>query len=118
MRMTVSLLAATVVHGALFGVAAIVLSRGSAPIVVPTPVEVEVVAARPDPIADTAPAATTAHPEPAPVRSRIIRRPREVALVGAPTPAPTDSAAVVDAPSAPAATTPVSSPAAATLSAS
>jgi protein TonB len=119
MRMTVSLLAATVVHGALFGVAAIVLSRGSAPIVVPTPVEVEVVAARPDPIADTAPAATTArNPEPAPVRSRIIRRPREVALVGAPTPAPTASAAVVDAPSAPAATTPVSSPAAAATGAS
>ena len=115
MRLTLSVLAATAVHGALFGVAAIVLSHGSAEaVVVPTPVEVEVVAPRPDPIAATSPASAAAvparTPDPAPARPRIARRSREMALVGSPpAAASTDSAAVVDAPRAPAATQSVSS---------
>ena len=115
MRLTLSVLAATVVHGALFGVAAIVLSHGPAEaVVVPMPVEVEVVAPRPDPIADTRPvsaaAASSRNPEPAAARPRLVRRSREVALVGGPPPsASTASPAVVDAPSAPVATQAVSS---------
>ena len=117
MRLTLSLLAAIAVHGALFGVAAVVLSRGPAPDVVPIPVEVEVVAARPDPIADTSPAlgaaAPSRNPEPAPARPRLLRRSREVALLDNRTPpsAPTDSVAAIEAPATPAASR---SPAAAT----
>ena len=123
MRLTLSLMAAIVVHGALFGVAAVVLSQEPTPAVVPIPVEVEVVAARPDPIADTSSASATAAParnlESTPVRPRVLRRSREVALVGNP-PSPlasTDSSAVVEARSGPAATPSVSpSPAASTAS--
>jgi protein TonB len=116
MRLTLSFLAATAVHGALFGVASLVISHGPAADVVPVPVEIEVVTPRPDPIADTSPAHATAapsrNPEPAPVRPRIIRPSREIALVGGPTPTPTsaltDSSAVVDSRSVPAATPSVS----------
>ena len=102
MRMTLSLLAATAVHGALFGVAAIVLSHGPPPAVVPIPVEVEVVAPRPDPIADTSVASGAATPSrnPEPARPRVLRRSRTVALVGNPesTPVRTDPSAASDAP--------------------
>jgi protein TonB len=120
--MTLSLVAATAVHGALFGVAAVVLSlsHGAVPAVVPTPVEIEVVAARPDPIADTSRAAATAapsrSPEPAPARPRVVRHPREVALAvdpalpspPSPLSASTESAPVVDGPPVAAATPSVS----------
>ncbi len=104
MRLTLSVLAATVVHGALFGVAAVVLSHGSAPDVVPTPVEVEVVAPRPAPIADPVPASVTAAPSPkpewAPGRPRIARRSREMAFVSSSRPSPplAEPSAVADAP--------------------
>ena len=54
MRLTISLLAAIGLHGALFGVAAVFLSHAPAKDRRPTPVEleVEVIAARPDPIAE------------------------------------------------------------------
>jgi len=98
MRLTLSLLAATAVHGAVFGVAALVLSHRPAEVVAPVPVEVEVVAARPDPIADPAPAFAPAGPS----RSQEPAPARDVALVGNPTrpSAPADSPAAVDAPAA------------------
>jgi protein TonB len=122
MRLTLSLLAATAVHGAVFGVAAIVLSHRPAEVVAPVPVEVEVVAARPDPIADPSPALAPAGPsrsqEPAPARPRIVRRARDMALVGNPTrpSAPADSSAIVDAPAAAAVPPAVPPSAAATAS--
>lgn len=102
--MTLSLLAATAVHGAVFGVAAIVLSHGPAPDVVPIPVEVEVVAPRPEPIADRVSASVTAAPSPkpdsAPGKPRIARRSREMAFVSNSTPSPplAEPSAVADAP--------------------
>ncbi len=86
MRLTLSLLAAAALHGVAFGVAAVVLSHAPAKDVVPVPVEleVEVVAARPDPIADTSAASLSAapprSPEPVPDSPRL-RRSRAVALV-------------------------------------
>jgi periplasmic protein TonB len=107
MRMTLSLLAATALHGVVFGVAAAVLSHAPAK-VVPAPVvlEVEVLPAKPDPIAETSAASAMAgsspQVEPAAVRPHTARRSRQVALVGSPTAALADSAAVADAPAAPA----------------
>jgi protein TonB len=80
MRLTLSLLAAVGLHGALFGVAAVVLPRApvknEAPVAIE--VEVEVVAPKPDPIADSAP---PANPVPAPPKPPVARRVRQVALV-------------------------------------
>ena len=106
MRLTLSLLTAVAVHGALFGVAAIVLSHGTAQDVVPQPVavEVEVVAPRPDPVADTSAASLSAapprSPEPVPDRSRVLRRSRTVASVRNPesTRALVDPSATSDVP--------------------
>jgi len=104
MRLTLSLLAATAVHGALFAVAAVVLSHGAArdAVAQPIPVEVEVVAPRPDSIADPGPAVTAApspKPESAPGRPRIARRSREMASVSNSTPSPpAEPSAVADAP--------------------
>jgi protein TonB len=104
MRLMLSLLTAIAVHGALFGVAAIVLSHGPLHDVVPGPVEVEVVAPRPDPVADRSAAslasAPSRNPEPAPARPRVLRRSRTVASVGNPesTPVPADPSTASDAP--------------------
>jgi protein TonB len=121
MRLTTSLLAATALHGVVFGVAAAVLSHAPAKEIVPLPVEleVEVLAARPDPIAEMPPASGTAasspHRQSAPVRPHIARHLREVASAGSPTTALTDPSAAVDAPAVPAVAASVSaSPAAAT----
>jgi protein TonB len=98
MRLTLSLLAATTLHGLVFGVAAVVLSHAPAKDVVPLPVEleVEVIAARPDPIADGSPASATAASSPnresAPVRPHIARRSPAV-----PVAAPSISASLVAA---------------------
>jgi protein TonB len=103
MRLTLSLLAATALHGVAFGVAAVVLSHAPAKDVVPAPdrLEVEVLAAKPDPIADAPPASATAASSPnresAPARPHIARRSRTVALLGSPT-AVVDPAAAADAP--------------------
>jgi protein TonB len=107
MRLTMSLLAATALHGVVFGVAAAVLSHAPAkdavPVPVPVELEVEVIAARPDPIADAPPAsATPPTRESAPVRPRISHRSREAASVGSPTPAWVDPSAPADAPVVPA----------------
>lgn len=105
MRLTSSLLAATALHGLVFGVAAVVLSGAPAKEValVPEQLEVEVVTARPDPIAEAPRAAVAAAPSrspaPAPGRPRIVRRPREVAMLGDrdSTPAPADPPALAGA---------------------
>jgi protein TonB len=81
MRLTLGLLTALTLHGALFGVAAAVLWRAPAKVAAPRPVEVEVevISPRPDPIADSATGA--AEQTSAPSKVRIARRVREVALV-------------------------------------
>jgi protein TonB len=110
MRLTLSLLGASALHGAAFAVAAVVLSHGSAkdavPLAAEVAVEVEVIPPRPDPIADTVPASVTAAPsnlQSAVVRPRIVRRTREVALLGnqAPTPAPAVPSALAVSTAAP-----------------
>ncbi len=80
MRLSLSLLAAVALHGALFGVAAAILSRAPARAATPVPVEVDVelIAPRPDPIADSAPSAKPTSQAPS---SHIARRVRHVALV-------------------------------------
>ena len=100
MRLTIGLLAAVGLHGALFGVAAAFLSRVPAKTQAPVAVEVdvEVIAPpKPDPIADSAPAAK---PAPAPSKSRVARHVREVALLdsSAPTSAVAEPSTDVDAP--------------------
>jgi periplasmic protein TonB len=94
MRLTASLLAAAAFHGLLFGVVAAVLPRQTAPHLAPAAVEVDVIAPRPDPIADSA--ATTAE---APTKRPASPRPhhREVARVSDSTPG--ESTVVSDAPS-------------------
>jgi protein TonB len=121
MRLTMSLLAATALHGVVFGVAAVVLSHGPEKEIVRVPVEleVEVIAARPEPIADPPPASATAATAPtresAPGRPRITRRSREVASVGSPAAALVDPSAPAEAPVVPAVAPTVSaSPGAAT----
>ena len=114
MRLTLSLLAATALHGVVFGVAAAVLSHAPVKDVVPVPVEleVEVIAARPDPIAEAPPASGTAAPSPtresAPVGPRITRRSREAASVGSPAAALVDPSAPAEAPVVPVAAPSVS----------
>jgi periplasmic protein TonB len=85
MRLTFSLLTAMLCHGILFGIGAVVLShRPSERVAVPQPVEIEVVAAKPDPIAQAAPpSATTVDRTPSTSilrRSRTLRRPPQVAI--------------------------------------
>jgi len=83
MRLTLGLLAALGLHGALFGVAAVFLSHSPVKVEVPVAIEVEVpvIAPRPDPIADSAPGpAPTARPTPAPARPHVAHQAREVAL--------------------------------------
>jgi periplasmic protein TonB len=87
MRLTLSLLAAMLCHGVLFGVAAVVLSHPSGNPRAPETVEVEVVAARPDPIADAAPAAARASdskPTLASPPPRIVRPQRRLATLDEP----------------------------------
>ena len=104
MRLTVSLLAATALHGVVFGVAAVVLSHAPTKKVVPLPaeLEVEVIAARPDPIAEAPPASATAAASPtresAPVRPHVARRSRQVASMGSPTAALEDASVTNGAP--------------------
>lgn len=115
-RLTLSLLAAVGLHGALFGVAAAVLSHGSAEHAAPVAVDVEVVeivAPRPDPVADSAPAPIErAVQRPAAfTRAHAVVRSRQVALVG--NPIPIDPTAASDAPGIPTAA-PISATPAAT----
>ena len=104
MRLTLGLLAAIGLHGALFGVAAAVLSRPSLQAAAPVTVEVEIIAPRPDPIADAASTSVTtaplAKPKSDPSRSRVARHTREIALVdrSTPTEALADPSAAADAP--------------------
>ena len=105
MRLTLSLLAATALHGALFGVAAIVLSHGTCGGEVVSDADrgrgrggrTAAGSDRRDVAAGDAP--TSALPEPRRPR-RIVRRPREMALVGHSTlaMASTDPSAVAAAP--------------------
>ena len=122
MRLTLSLLAAIGLHGALLGVAAAVLSRPTLKDDAPVTVEVEIVAPRPDPIADAAPTSapgvSPAKAKVDPSRQRIARHARDVALVNSSPPPSTlaDPSAEADAPAvstaAPSAS-PVQAPAAA-----
>jgi periplasmic protein TonB len=85
MRLTLSLLTAMVCHGVLFGIGAVVLSRRpSERVAVPQAVEIEVVAARPDSIADAAPPpVTTVDRTPSTSvlrRSRTLKRPPQIAI--------------------------------------
>jgi protein TonB len=111
MRLTLSVLAAIGLHGALFGVAAALLSRPTVKEAAAATVDVEIVAPRPDPVADSA---ASAPPPPAPKsippKPRAARRLRTVALVDSSTPvsalaersADADAPAVSAAPPAPA----------------
>jgi protein TonB len=113
MRLTASLLTAAAVHGLLFGVAAAVLSRQAGPHPAPATVEVDVIAPKPDPIADSAATAAEAPTKSsAPTRPRINPHHREVALVS--DSAPGEPTVVSDAPSpvssAPASRGPPASP--------
>lgn len=98
-RLTLSLLAAIGLHAALLGVAAAVLShvpvRAEAPPAID--VEVELIAPKPDPIADSAPPAKPTSAQPKPHAPRHLR---EVALVDNSTPTSTlpDPSADADAP--------------------
>jgi len=76
MRLSLSLLAAVVCHGVLFGVGAAVLSRRpSERVASPQAVEIEVVEAKPDPIAEAAPAAAPAvDPTPRTPSTAVLRR--------------------------------------------
>ncbi len=110
MRLTLSLLVAFGLHGALFGVAAALLSHAPAKAEPAAAIEVdlEVVAPKPEPVADSAPPAkpTSAGPKP-----HVPRHIREVASVDNPTPtsALADPSAGADAPTV-AAAAPSSSP--------
>jgi|SRR5450432_69014 len=87
MRLILSVLVATLCHGVLFGVMAAVLSGPSGAPRAPETVEVEVVAARPDPIAEAAPAAARA-PDSKPALAspppRIVRPQRRLATLAEP----------------------------------
>jgi len=97
MRLTASLLTAVALHGAVLGVAAAVLSRQTTAPSAPVTVEVEVIAAKPDPVAESAAVAAEAQADrAAPLRPRTNPHHREVALVGAPVPG--ESTVASDAP--------------------
>ncbi len=88
MRLALSLLVATICHGILFGVGAAVLAhhpRGEP--AVAQAVDVEIVAAKPDPIAPAVPAGAPLGDRPGVStlrRSRTVRRAEQVATVGKP----------------------------------
>jgi periplasmic protein TonB len=87
-RLSASLLAAAALHGVVLGVAAAVLSGQTIARPAPETVEIEVVAPRPDPVAESAAVGAETPPErPPPLRPRTGTHPREVALVGDPAPA-------------------------------
>ena len=77
MRLTLSLLAAVGLHGAMFGVVAALLSHTPAKTEAPVALDVDVVPPTANPIADSAPGA--AAPTPAPPRPHAPRHVREVA---------------------------------------
>jgi protein TonB len=81
MRLTLALLAAIGLHGAMFGVAAALLSPAPAQMPPAIDVDVAIIPPRPAPIADSAPgpAAPPPNPTPAPSRPRALRHGREVA---------------------------------------
>jgi periplasmic protein TonB len=113
-RLSVSLLAAVALHGIVFGVAAAVLSRQTIARPAAETVEVEVVAARPDPVAESA-AVTEKTPLDRPTlpRPRTGMHPREVRIVSNPALAPSTEAfdAPMPTPSGPASTAgPAASP--------
>jgi protein TonB len=96
-RLSVSLLAAAALHGIVFGVAAAVLARQTIARSAPETVEVEVIAPKPDPVAESAAVGAEAPSQrPTPLRPRASLRPREVALVSGPAPAASTEA--TDAP--------------------
>jgi periplasmic protein TonB len=112
-RLSVSLLAAAALHGIVLGVAAAVLSHQTIARSAPETVEVEVIAPKPDPVAESAAVTAENPPERAtPLRLRASLRPREIALVSDPAPAAsTEAFAPGPASSAPASTAgPVASP--------
>lgn len=83
MRLTASLLTAVVLHAVLFGFAAAVLSRQTIARPAPPTVEVDVIEAKPDPIAEASAAADGAPTKrTAPLKPRTNPHHREVALVG------------------------------------
>jgi protein TonB len=101
-RLTASLLAAVALHGALLGVAAAVLSRRTSGTPAPVTVEVELIAPRPDPVADSAPTeAAIPAKRTAPRKARTSPSRREVALVNDPEPNATTAVSAVSASSAP-----------------
>ena len=82
MRLTTSLLTAVALHAVLFGVAAAVLSRQTIARPAPVTVEVEVIEAQPDPVAEaSAVAAGAATKRTAPLKPRTNLHHHEVALV-------------------------------------
>ena len=99
MRLTLGLLAAIGLHGAMFGVGAALLSPApaEAPPAIDVDVAIAVIPPRPAPIADSAPgpAAPPSNPTPAAPRPHALRHVREVALV--------ESSNPVSAPSIPSA---------------
>jgi periplasmic protein TonB len=104
MRLTLSLLAAIGLHGALFGVAAALLSPAPTKAGLPVAIDVEVIPAQPDPIADgaTGPAAPAPHPAPAPSRRHVTPRLRDVASGIASVDRSSPASATLAAPPAPA----------------
>jgi len=77
MRLAASTLIAAALHGVLFGAAAVVLSRPSVAPPAPVTVEVEVLAPRPDPVADSAPSAASPAAPPLAPRLQSKRPPRQ-----------------------------------------
>jgi protein TonB len=114
MRLPLSLLVATALHGVLFGVGAVVLSRSVAKGGAPAALELEVgvIEAKPAPITDAAQTSATvaslAKPKAAPLRPRVAHHSRQVALVGTSAPLSTAPADDVGAPVSAAAAPPVS----------
>lgn len=81
MRLTASLLTAVALHAVVFGVAAAVLSRRTIPHSTPVTVEVDVIAPKPDTVAEsTAVAAAAPTRKTAPVKSRGNPHHHEVAV--------------------------------------
>jgi protein TonB len=97
MRLSLSVLAAVLLHGVIVGVVSVVVARGRQAEVAPAIVEVEVVAAKPDPLVDVPPAVAApsgepprALPRPSPVR----HTPRLTGPPEAPTATTLEAAAV------------------------
>jgi periplasmic protein TonB len=100
-RLSMSLLGAAALHGAVFGVAAAVLSHRGAERAAPAALDVDVVevtAPKPDPVADSAPGAALTPANPVAPAPRRVRAPaRVVALVSN----PASDLAAVDSTAAP-----------------